>query len=97
MDKNNDSVFLRDGRLAPSPREALEKEEELLDAWLSEIWKPDATEAESLMFDMAANGIPIAENVRIRVCGRDLNNAPDMADIDARPKPAVEVGVNFSF
>ena len=97
MDKNNDSVFLRDGRLAPSSEEALAKEEELLDAWLSEIWKPGATEAEERLFDMAANGIPVAENVRIRVCGRDLNGGHDMANIDARPNPAVEVGINFSF
>lgn len=95
MEGNYDSVFL--AKSEDDRRKDLEHEEELIDAWLNEIYKAGATESSNALFDMAANGIPIAESVRAKVGVRDLNKGPDTIDIETRPKPALEVGVTFSF
>ena len=95
LEADQDSVFLAEG--AADRMKALEHEEELIDAWLNDIYKSGATESSNALFDMAANGIPIAESVRAKIGVRDLNRGPDTLDSEACPKPALEVGVSFSF
>lgn len=95
MEGNYDSVFL--AKSEDDRRKDLEHEEELIDAWLNEIYKAATTESSNSMFDMAANGIPIADDVRVKVGVRDLNKGPDTIDSETSPKPALEVGVSFSF
>ena len=95
MEGNYDSVFL--AKSEDEKRKALEHEEELIDAWLNEIYKAGATESSNALFDMAANGIPIADDVRVKVGVRDLNKGPDTLDSETIPNPALEVGVSFSF
>ena len=95
LEADPDSVFLAEG--SADRMKALEHEEELIDAWLNEIYNAGATESSNALLDMAANGIPIAESVRAKVGVRDLNKGPDTLGIETIPKPALEVGVTFSF
>lgn len=94
MEENNDAVFLKDGYEPHSEEALIAKEEELLDAWLDSL---RGAEGDSPLAEAVSGGIPIGGGARLKVRGRNLNDGPDMATVDARPKPAVEVGVSFSF
>lgn len=96
LDSEADAVMLRKTEDGTLSRPLLEDEEELLDAWLAEIYRPDATDAVQAVFEMAANGIPMSDRVKLHIGGKDLNNGPDTEGAN-KPKVAAVAGVSVSF